>query len=180
MLELHPGKSREFSGDPFSSEWSLIGSIEGIASDMVLVWCLFVIRSQSFPCSRERSLIFRLVLQARTILDSVLSHIEPPTSMSFEGSESGECRSSTSGCFSSMTESTSPTDHHHPHQRVPSYRLRLIDDTTSNDFAADDEDDHSDLNVRSLQWNECLLLSCLEGPWLSLFLSLVLLHFVCF
>ncbi|CAF3364520.1 unnamed protein product [Rotaria sp. Silwood1] len=95
---------------------------------------------------------------ARNVLDCVLSHIEPPTSVSFEGSDIGECRSSTSGCFSSMTESTSPTQHkhhqrhhhihHHPNGSVPSYQLRLIDDTTSNDFV-DDDDDHSDIIVRS-------------------------------
>ncbi|CAF3673918.1 unnamed protein product [Rotaria socialis] len=92
---------------------------------------------------------------ARNVLDCVLSHIEPPTSISFEGSDNGECRSSTSGCFSSMTESTSPSNqhnhhhhhhHHHPKEMIPSYQLRLIDDTTSNDFA--DDDDHSDI-VRS-------------------------------
>ncbi|CAF4897969.1 unnamed protein product, partial [Rotaria magnacalcarata] len=70
---------------------------------------------------------------------------------SLEGSDNGECRSSTSGCFSSMTESISPSNqhnhhhhhHHHPKEMIPSYQLRLIDDTTSNDFA--DDDDHSDI-----------------------------------
>jgi hypothetical protein len=77
-----------------------------------------------------------------------LNHIEPPTSTSFEGSDVGESRSSTSGCFSSMTESTSPTHHHHHLNKIlPSYQLRLIDDTTSNDFV--DDDDHSDIIVRS-------------------------------
>jgi hypothetical protein len=84
---------------------------------------------------------------ARNVLDSVLNHIEPPTSTSFESSDAGECRSSTSGCFSSMTESSSQNHQHHPNQIVPSYQLRLIDDTTSNDFA--DDDDHSDIIVRS-------------------------------
>jgi hypothetical protein len=83
---------------------------------------------------------------ARNVLDSVLNHIEPPTSTSVESSDAGECRSSTSGCFSSMTESSSQ-NHHHPNQIVPSYQLRLIDDTTSNDFV--DDDDHSDIIVRS-------------------------------
>jgi len=92
-------------------------------------------------------------LPARTVLDHVLSHIEPPTSISMESSDMGECRSSTSGCFSSMTESTSPSHHQqqeqqkHPygHQTVPSYRLRLIDDTTSNDYAEDYDDNRSDV-----------------------------------
>jgi len=84
---------------------------------------------------------------ARNILDNVLNHIEPPTSTSFESSDAGECRSSTSGCFSSMTESSSQIHHHHPNQIVQSYQLRLIDDTTSNDFVEDD--DHSDIIVRS-------------------------------
>lgn len=65
----------------------------------------------------------------------------------------GECRSSTSGCFSSMTESTSPSHHQqqeqqkhqYGHQTVPSYRLRLIDDTTSNDYAEDYDDNRSDV-----------------------------------
>ncbi len=78
----------------------------------------------------------------------MLSHIEPPTSISFEGSDVGECRSSTSGCFSSMTESVSPTHHHrHLNQTISPYQLRLIDDTTSNDFV--DDDDHSDMIARS-------------------------------
>ncbi|CAF3612663.1 unnamed protein product [Rotaria sordida] len=90
---------------------------------------------------------------ARNVLDCVLSHIEPPASISFESSDIGECRSSTSGCFSSMTESTSPTHHHHDHHHhhsngiLPSYQLRLIDDTTSNDFV--DDDVHSDIIIRS-------------------------------
>ncbi len=78
-----------------------------------------------------------------------MSHIDPPTSISNEGSDVGECRSSTSGCFSSMTESTSQTthNHHNLNKNLPSYQLRLIDDTTSNDFV--DDDDHSDIIVRS-------------------------------
>ncbi|CAF0811487.1 unnamed protein product [Adineta steineri] len=94
---------------------------------------------------------------ARGILDCVLNHIEPPTSLSYEGSDAGECRSSTSGCFSSMTESNSQIHHHqhhhhhHPNQNTSSYQLRLIDDTTSNDYAdEDDNDNHSDIIVRSL------------------------------
>lgn len=52
-----------------------------------------------------------------------------------------------------MTESTSPTNHshnhhnHHPKEKISSYQIRLIDDTTSNDFA--DDDDHSDIIIRS-------------------------------
>ncbi|UJR27566.1 hypothetical protein I4U23_008847 [Adineta vaga] len=84
---------------------------------------------------------------ARHVLNGVLSHIEPPTSLSFEGSDVGECRSSTSGCFSSMTESNSQL-HHHSNRIASPYQLRLIDDTTSNDFA--EEDNHSDILVRSL------------------------------
>ena len=82
------------------------------------------------------------------MLDGVLSHIEPPTSLSFESSDVGECRSSTSGCFSSMTESGSqiPPLLSHSNHLVSSYQLRLIDDTTSNDFL---DDDHSDIVVRS-------------------------------
>ena len=47
-----------------------------------------------------------------------------------------------------MTESN-PQIHHqlnNSNQFVPSYQLRLIDDTTSNDFV---DDDHSDIIVRS-------------------------------
>jgi hypothetical protein len=88
-------------------------------------------------------------LQARNALDCVLSHIEPPASTSFEGSDAGECRSSTSGCFSSMTESSSQIHRHHPNSLVPSYQLRLIDDTTSNDFL--DDYDHSIINVHSFE-----------------------------
>lgn len=95
--------------------------------------------------------MFSFSLKARNTLDNVLSHIEPPTSLSFEGSDIGECRSSTSGCFSSMTESTSQIHHHQPQQHsnpnqlTSTYQLRLIDDTTSNDF----DDDHSDIIGRS-------------------------------
>ena len=87
------------------------------------------------------------IRKARNVLSCVLSHIEPPTSVSFEGSDVGECRSSTSGCFSSMTESISQANHH-PDRIVSTYQLRLIDDTTSNDFV--DDDNHSDIMVRSL------------------------------
>lgn len=71
-----------------------------------------------------------------------------------QSSDPAESRSSTSGCFSSMTDSTSPS-HQQPLQRehaqkmVPSYQLRLIDDTTSNDYVDDYEDNHSDLVERS-------------------------------
>lgn len=88
---------------------------------------------------------------ARNTLDSVLSHIEPPASTSFESSDAGECRSSTSGCFSSMTGSISPM-HQHGNSSVVSYQLRLIDDTMSNDFV--DEDNHSDIIKQSLQWTK--------------------------
>ncbi|CAF0803469.1 unnamed protein product [Adineta ricciae] len=83
---------------------------------------------------------------ARQVVNGVLSHIEPPTSISFEGSDAGECRSSTSGCFSSMTESNSQL-HHHSNRLASPYQLRLIDDTTSNEFMGDS---HSDIIVRSL------------------------------
>jgi hypothetical protein len=47
-----------------------------------------------------------------------------------------------------MTESVSPTHHHrHLNQTISPYQLRLIDDTTSNDFV--DDDDHSDMIARS-------------------------------
>lgn len=47
-----------------------------------------------------------------------------------------------------MTESGShiPPLLSHPNHLVSSYQLRLIDDTTSNDFL---DDDHSDIVVRS-------------------------------
>jgi len=50
-----------------------------------------------------------------------------------------------------MTESTSQIHHHQPQQHsnpnqlTSTYQLRLIDDTTSNDF----DDDHSDIIGRS-------------------------------
>ena len=47
-----------------------------------------------------------------------------------------------------MTESNSQIHHHlQPNQPISSYQIRLIDDTTSNDFA--DDDVHSDIIVRS-------------------------------
>jgi hypothetical protein len=69
----------------------------------------------------------------------------------------GECRSSTSGCFSSMTESTSPSQQlKQQHSKNPTespYQLRLIDDTTSNDYADDDDNDNDNGNKEHEQNN---------------------------